>query len=228
MLKAIILDFNGVILDDEPFHFEAMRETMADLGVDLTRDLYWAKYLPLDDSSCFEAICQDFSIALTEEERSKSLEKKANIYRRLVRRDFRLFPGAADFIRASADRYPLAIASGARRDEVESTLESTGLRRYFLVIVAAEDFVQGKPHPESFLQALERLTEVISARVQPAECLVIEDSAAGVQGSLAAGMKCLAVANTYSPDKLAIANKVVGSLKEVQLDTLQTLFEATE
>ena len=229
MLKAIILDFNGVILDDEPLHFAAMRETVAHFGVDLTKDVYWARYLPFDDRQCLEAICRDFSLTLGAEEVSRTLARKAGIYRQLISKNFRLFPGAVEFIQMTAARYPLALASGARRDEIESTLESTSLRSYFVIIVAAEDFVRGKPHPESFLLALEGLNRVLNGTlIKPSECLVVEDSASGVQGAVAAGMKCLAVTNSYSPDKLGAASKIVGSLKEVQLNSLQTLFEATE
>jgi len=122
-------------------------------------------------------------------------------------------------------RYPLVLASGARRDEIESTLVSAGLRRYFVLIVAAEDFVRGKPHPESFLLALERLNMVArSAPIQPAECLVVEDSVEGVRGARAAGMVCLAVTNSYPREMLRAADKIVTSLAEVQLDSLQMLF----
>ncbi len=225
MLKAIICDFNGIILNDEPLHFEAMRESVAEFGVDLSRQEYWGKYLPLDDRGCLEAICRDYSIQLSREERNRTLMRKSQAYGRLLRKNFQLFPGAAEFVRAASSMYPLAIASGARRDEIESTLESTDLRRYFVVIAAAEDFTRGKPHPESFLLALQRLNDALgSARVMPSECLVIEDSAEGVAGARTAGMKCLAVTNSYPREMLGAANRVVASLEEVQLDSLDSMF----
>jgi len=225
MLKTIIFDFNGIIIDDETLHFAAMRESVAGFGIDLRKEEYWAKYLPLDDMRCLEAICRDHSIHLTEAERARVLEHKSENYNQALGNGFQLFPGAAEFIRTAAVRYPLVLASGARRDEIESTLVSAGLRRYFVLIVAAEDFVRGKPHPESFLLALERLNMVArSAPIQPAECLVVEDSVEGVRGARAAGMVCLAVTNSYPREMLRAADKIVTSLAEVQLDSLQMLF----
>jgi beta-phosphoglucomutase-like phosphatase (HAD superfamily) len=92
--------------------------------------------------------------------------------------------------------------------------------------VAAEDFIRGKPHPESFLLALDRLNETFdSAPIQPRECLVVEDSVGGIQGARAAGMICLAVTNSYPREMLQEANEIVNSLEEVKLDGLQRLFE---
>lgn len=228
MLKAIILDFNGVILNDEPIHFSAMRDTVAELGVVLTKEDYWRKYLPFDDRQCLDAICRDFSIRLTEKERETALARKAQLYRKTLSDRFPLFPGAPQFIENAAKHYPLALASGARREEIETALDSTGLRRYFLVIVAAEDFVRGKPHPESFLLALEQLNAKIGgalAPIRPEECLVIEDSIDGVNGARAAGMMCMAVSNSYPENMLKAANMTADTLSEVKLDTLRALFK---
>ena len=116
-----------------------------------------------------------------------------------------------------------ALSSGAgigsaEREEIETTLELTGLKRYFLVVVAAEDFLRGKPHPESFLLALDRLNAALNAPpIRPEECLVIEDSVGGVSGARAAGMACMAVTNSYPREALAAANKIVASLDEVPI-----------
>jgi len=229
MLKAIIIDFNGVILDDEPLHFAAMRDAVADLGIPLTKEAYWSKYLPFDDNQCLESICQDHSFKLSAEERAITLARKSHNYQRLLRDGCPLLPGVSQFIQAAAEIYPLALASGARREEIESALELTGLKRHFLVVVAAEDFRQGKPDPESFLLALERLNAALNAiPIRPEECLVIEDSVGGISGARAAGMACMAVTNSYPHEALAAANRIVASLGEVQLDSLQALFEGTE
>ncbi len=226
MLKAIIFDFNGVILDDEPLHFAAMRDAVAEFGIDLTREAYWDRYLPMDDAACLQAVCRDNHVPLDEGKRKKALESKVRIYNRLLQNHFPLFPGAVRFIRAAGQRYPLAMASGARREEIEATLDAVGLSGYFTVIVAAEDFSRGKPHPESFLLALERLNAKMGRlpAILPGECLVIEDSVGGVKGAQAAGMVCLAISNSYPRDKLSAADRIAASLEEVQLDSLQALF----
>jgi beta-phosphoglucomutase len=221
MLKAIIFDFNGVILNDEPVHLAAMQETVASVGVELTKEEYWSKYLPLDDSQCLEAILRDHSIRLGQEEKQKMLLRKSQSYQKLLPARFQLFPGVTDFIKAAALRYPLALASGAQRSEIESTLESEGLRRYFVVIAAAEDFIRGKPHPESFLFVLKQLNDFLdSTHIGTEECLVIEDSLGGILGAKDAGMKCMAVANSYPRSMLRAADLVVNSLDEVRVDDL--------
>jgi beta-phosphoglucomutase len=225
MLKAIIFDFNGVILNDEPLHFSAMRDAVADLGIRLTKSDYWARYLPFDDGQCLEAICRDHSVLLNGRQRREALERKVQRYRQLIQGRYPLFPGAAQFIGMVSKLYPLAIASGARREEIESALEFSGLRHNFSVVVAAEDFVRGKPHPESFLLALDRLNNALG-RIQPilpSECLVIEDSVGGVRGAKTAGMICLAVSNSYPDDMLQEADGVTKSLETLQIDYLRTL-----
>jgi HAD superfamily hydrolase (TIGR01509 family) len=228
MLRAIIFDFNGVILDDEPLHFAAMRDAVAHIGISITKEEYWRDYLPLDDWRCLQAICEAHSFHLTQELMQQVLEQKAKYHRQLLNGHYSLFPGAAEFVRTSADRYPLAIASGARRAEVESALKTAGLHPYFRAILAAEDFVRGKPHPECYLSALGQLNDrrvPVSPVILPQECLVIEDSLGGVRGARAAGMVCLAVSNTYPAEQLGEADAVTASLEEVNLDDLEALVE---
>ncbi len=228
MLNAIIFDFNGIILNDEPLHFRAMQEAVARLGVEVTEREYWDRYLPLDDWSCLASICRDHSRPLTKEEQEAALSHKLRAYQRLLQGNYPLFPGVAQFIARAAAVYPLAVATGARREEVTATLAATGLDRCFTVVVSAQDFSKGKPHPESFLLALQRLNERLdggAGPITPAECLVIEDSVHGIRGALSAGMACLAVTNTYSRDKLVAADRVVGSLAEVEIGSLPGLFE---
>ncbi len=228
MLRAIIFDFNGIILNDEPLHFTSMRDAVAELGITVTREEYWKKYLPLDDVSCLGAICRDRGVNLTDESRARALGRKIALYDLLIQNEFPLFPGAVEFIRSAAAHYPLALASGARREEIERTLRQTGLSRYFRVVVGAEDFTRGKPNPESYLLALELLNSALNGKsspIQARECLVIEDSVGGVKGARAAGMKCLAVSNTYPAESLREANRIVASLEEADLAELESLME---
>jgi beta-phosphoglucomutase len=223
MLRAIILDFNGIILNDEPLHFQAMRDCVSEIGISISEEEYWSRYLPLDDERCLQAICSTHARILTEDMRTRLLKQKITLYRRYLKNQYPLFPGAANFIRAAHARYPLALASGARRDEIESALTAVGLMECFEVIVAAQDFKLGKPHPESFLLALRWLNAKLNGKgapIRPEDCLVIEDSMGGVEGARAAGMACLAVTNSYPAEKLWRANRVVASLEQVSLDDL--------
>ncbi len=228
MLRAIIFDFNGIVLNDEPFHFLSMRDAVAPLGIRITQDEYYSRYLPMDDSNCLDAICRDHSVQITPGQRTRILERKPQIYRALLKDGFPFAPGIEDFIRTAAARYPIALASGARRDEIESALSAKGVLACFRVILGAEDFAVGKPAPASYLETLDRLNKTLDGQrpVLPGECLVIEDSVGGVEGVRGAGMVCLAVAGTYTRDRLSGANRVVNSLQDVTFDSLEELCEA--
>jgi len=228
MLKAIIFDFNGIIVNDEPYHYRSMRDAVAELGIHITEEEYYAEYLPMDDWSSLDAICCNHSIRISPEQRDRILKLKPRLYRTLIQGQCPLVRGVDDFIRAAAERYPLALASAARREEIESVLATKGLLDCFRVILGAEDFPVSKPDPRSYLLALERLNQAVdglSSPARPDECLVIEDSIGGVRGARAAGMACLAVAGTYPREQLTAATRVVGSLQEITFDSLQELLQ---
>jgi beta-phosphoglucomutase len=227
MLKAIIFDFNGVILLDEPYHFQSMSEAMTAFGVRITEQEYYRDYLPLDDLGALQAICCAHSLELTESQRAEILTRKPKIYDRLLNSHYPFAEGVTGFIREAAARFPLAVASAATRREVHGALHAAELLDCFRTLVTAEDFVIGKPSPESYLFALGKLNESIrpSDPVAPEECVVIEDSVGGVHGVRAAGMKCLAVAGTYPREKLEAAHHIVDSFQEISLEHLDRYFE---
>lgn len=227
MLRAIIFDFNGIIVDDEPLHFRSMRDAVAPLGVSISMEEYWTRYLPLDNKDCLRAICKDYGVDLSEPKRAQILQEISRLYHLMLEDTCPLFAGAAKLIQSAATRYPLAIASGALRADIENILRSSNLESSFRVVVGAEDFILGKPHPESYLLALERLNQTLNGpgpAVEPRQALVIEDSIAGVRGARAANMFCLAVSNSYPVERLVDADRVVGSLEDVDLDELENLF----
>jgi beta-phosphoglucomutase len=228
MLRAILFDFNGVILNDEPIHLSSMQSALRLIGIELTEEAYWREYHPLDDIRCLEKACLIHGVSLPEEQQRHVLDEKVRLYLESMNGRFPLFPGAPELVRAAAARYPLAIASAARREEIVGALEATGLGRCFRTVVACEDFVTGKPHPDSYLFALSRLNAALNGghrAIEPAECVVIEDSTGGVEGVRAAGMVCVAVTNTHSREKLAAAHRVVDSLEELRTGDLERLVE---
>jgi HAD superfamily hydrolase (TIGR01509 family) len=223
MLRAIIFDFNGVIIDDEPLHLELFRRVLGEEGLGLTDADYHEKYLGYDDRGCFVAALTDAGRAQAAAEATfinGLIARKAVYYRQAI--DERLlFPGVVEFVRRAARRFPLAIVSGALRPEIELVLGRGRIRDCFSVIIAAEDVSECKPHPEGYLKALAALNAHPSAQtaIQPAECLVIEDSVAGVEAARRAGMRCLAVTNSYRAEELAGADWVTASLAECELES---------
>lgn len=225
MLRAIIFDFDGVIVDTERFHFQALQRVLDEEHIPLTWEQYVESYLAMDDKNCFHTVLARHGRDVTPEMLKELTERKMTYFFSDAADSVSLFPGVENFIRQVAQKNPLAIASGALREEIEFILAKVGLREYFRVVVAAEDVKRGKPDPEAYMTALDRLNRLGSGTpVTPSECLVIEDSRHGVAAATAAGMRCLAVANSYTPEELAGAHLVVKSLEELDLAQIEALF----
>jgi beta-phosphoglucomutase len=217
MIRAVIFDFNGVLVDDERVHFDLFQEVLAQEGVAITGDDYHGRYLGLDDRGCFEAALADGGQEAGRDRVDDLIARKARRYAEVAARGLRFFPGAAECLAALADRWPLAINSGALRPEIEFALELIGRRDCVAVIVSAEDTTRCKPHPEGYTLALEGLKARGGpglADLSAGSCLVIEDSLAGIESAKGAGMWAVGVPNTYSPEQLrsAGADDVVDGL----------------
>jgi beta-phosphoglucomutase-like phosphatase (HAD superfamily) len=134
-----------------------------------------------------------------------------------------VFPGAPELVRAMAAEMPLAIASGARGEEVDAILRSVGLRDAFVTIVGAEDAPRTKPDPAPYLEATRRLAARGNG-LSPSDCVALEDTMPGIAAALAAGLTVVGVAHTYPADKLQAAHRVVDSVGDVDVNTLRGLF----
>jgi len=221
--RALVFDFDGVIADDEPLHLAAFQRALAADGVALTAEAYYARYLGFDDHDAVVEALRDAGRPVTPERVQALMAAKAGHFLALVRDGVRIFPGVPEFVRAAAARVPLAIASGALRREIALILAQAGLTRAFAAIVSAEDVEEGKPSPAAFLGALERLREG-APDLAAEQCLVVEDSRAGVEAARRAGMRCLAVTNSYPAEALGGADLVVTSLEEVTWERLEAIF----
>lgn len=224
MLRALIFDFDGVVADSEPAHLAMFQRVLGELGIFLSKEEYYADYLGYDDRGCFAAALSAHGRPVDEGTIQSLVARKARAYLDYIQQHLYIFPGVQQFVNDVAPRYPLAIASGALRQEIELILEISGLRAAFAHITSAEDVARGKPAPDPFLHALDHLnrtTPRTQGPISSADCLVIEDSLPGIRGGHAAGMKVLAVANTHTLDELQEADAITGSLAEVQLAELE-------
>ena len=213
--RALILDFNGVILDDEPVHCATMQEVLAEEGFALSDAEYRQDYLALDDRGCFTLALRRMGRPVTDAALADLTRRKGVRYHARMREGYRFFPGVGDFLRAAAGQARLAIASGAHRDEIDAALARADLTSCFTAIVSADEITRMKPDPQIYGTALDRLNAVMprpAPPLAPSECLAIEDSMAGIQAAQAAGMRCVAVTNSYPAAALAFAEAVVGSL----------------
>jgi len=222
-LRAIIFDFDGVIADTEPLHFAALRQVLAGIDISLTEQEYYTDYLGFDDRGCFLAALQSHHRQASPTLLGELMDRKAQAYLSAVREHLAIFPGVRELVHDAAARYPLAIASGALRNEIELILEEAGLRKAFLHITSAEDVTRGKPAPEPFLHAMAALNRQPSQpALTPDDCLVIEDSLPGIRAARAAGMKILAVANTHTVQDLGEADAITHSLADTRLSDLRS------
>lgn len=228
MLRAILFDFDGVIVDSEPLHWAALNEVLALHGVpQVSKEYYYENMLGLDDRGLFRDSFGGAGKDLPADMVPALIAEKSRRFLTMARREAIVLPGAAELITAVSQRYLLAICSGALRREIEAILETAGLRRHFSVIVAADDVERGKPDPQGYLLAMQRLQEQrpLEPPLTAAECLVIEDSLPGIEAGKEAGMACLAVATSVQADLLLQADAVVASLQEANIDGLRLFGE---
>lgn len=227
MLKAIIFDCDGVIVDSEPHHMKALQQILQEEGITLSKEEYYTKYLAMDDKGCFETALAAHQRPINNKILKDLIIRKMAVYRTLSQQELYLYPGVVAFVKKAEGHYRLAIASGAFRGEIKFALDKGGMRSAFPVIVSAQDVKNGKPHPEAFLTALAKLNALPSAQnpaIRADECVVIEDSLHGVEAARLAGMKCLAVTNSYTRESLeGKADRIIKSLTEMEPKELEAL-----
>ncbi|MCL4243662.1 MAG: HAD family phosphatase [Candidatus Dadabacteria bacterium] len=226
MLKAVIFDFDGVIANTEPLHLGAFQRTLAGEGVDLTEEDYYANYLAYDDRTLFVKLYEDRGLDIDDALLAALMDSKSLHYDEMIEGNIELLPGAVDFIKSLTGKYRLAIGSGALEAEIVNVLDFAGLSDSFEVIVGADRIANCKPAPDVYIEALRRLNALPgdAADIVPAECLVIEDSVSGIRAALAAGMKCLAVTNSYSAAELGEAHEIKPGLLGLDPGSLAHLF----
>lgn len=227
MLRALIFDFDGVVVDSEPLIFELTREMAAKEGWTITEADYFLNYLALDDRGIVKHLYSSHGLAVNRARRDELIEWKFRAYARAIRDGLPALPGAVEFIRKTAARFPLAIASGSLRSEVEHLLAKLDLREAFQMLVTADDCEKSKPEPEVFLKALAGLNRLPAFQETPlkaAECLTVEDAPAGVRAAHAAGMKCLALTHSRPAQELGHADWLVKEFAEVYLDKIAKAF----
>jgi len=205
MIRALIFDFNGVLADDDPIHMEALRKVAGEEGLSFTDEEYLDQYLPLNDRDCFNLLFEKSGMTLPSSRLEDLVRRKGGYYFQAIEAKTVLFKTTAAAVRAAAGRYPIAIASGARKEEICHILKQSELHDCFTAIVSADDVQFGKPHPEPFLRAHEKLKERDTS-LQVLECVAIEDSIGGIESAHQAGMRCLAIAHSYKADRLRRAN----------------------
>lgn len=224
MFKAVIFDFDGVITDSEVLHLRAFNGSLVPFGVEITTKDYYKNYLGFTDFDCYKALIDHGLLKVKEQQIPDIIKRKSAIFEELTKTEGRTIEGVHEFLKMlEQNDVPMAICSGALLVEIELTLDEAKLRHYFKTIVAADHVKKGKPNPEGFLLALQRLNNDCTPPLTADQCIVIEDSHWGLQAGNAAGMHTIAVTNSYDADQLTMAQKVVARLSDLSMDELRRL-----
>ncbi|HXK62166.1 MAG TPA: HAD family phosphatase [Acidobacteriota bacterium] len=219
-IRGIIFDFNGVIVDDEPLHAEAVLKTLKEEGIELSRETYYDKYLPFDDYHCIQKILQDHGEPCDEARIRDLMRRKAHHYDLRIRQSIPALTGSIEFVRSLPPELPAIIASGAAKREIEYILKELDLCDRFVSVIASGDVTNSKPHPEAFIKAFGILKNSVPDLTHD-EVLVFEDSYRGVEAAAQAGLKCVGICTSYPPERLKAADLVIQSLDGWTIERLE-------
>jgi len=223
-IDALIFDFDGVVADTEPIHMAGFQEILRPLGITIGEEQYYEKYVGFDDRDGFASILEDHGIEFTDQQLQVWIADKTRLVKERLGQSVQGIPGAADIIRqAHQSGLPLAVCSGALREEIITAATTIGVRDCFSVIVSAEDVVRGKPDPEGYYMARRLLAEHYRQTVEPARCVVCEDTPHGIAAAREAGMKVCGLATTHGPEVLAGVDLIIRDFTEIALDDLIAL-----
>src|SRR6266508_1797496 len=151
-MRAVVFDFDGVLVDSEPLHFEALRDAMLSEGITVTREDYFAKYLAFDDRGAIRRVLEDHGISPDLEQMDRIARLKVARFGEVLK-NVTFFPGARYVVRALAAEVPLGIASGARHAEIEAILSAGELREPLSVTARAADTTRIRPDRTPHLPA---------------------------------------------------------------------------
>jgi len=226
MLKAIVWDVDGVIVDSEPTHYRAFAQVAKQLGSQFSWEEYLDRYIGYDDRDVFRILLTEAGKADKCPDDIPSLcAEKAAIFDQIVEQGIQPMPGAVELIDSAGRQMPLAISSGATQRDIDLILGKLGLLDRFDTIVTADDVARSKPDPQGYAMAVAALAQRRpELGLAPDNCLAIEDTAAGIQSARDAGLMTLGVAYTGPAELLHAAHRIVDTLEGLDIEQLQEWF----
>ncbi|MCK8494218.1 MULTISPECIES: HAD family hydrolase [Spirosoma] len=218
---AALFDMDGVLVDNTDFHINAWLQFAQAKGFPITRDQYVAN---INGRVSADAMAYVFQRPVEGGELITLTEEKEAIYRELYRSHLQPAPGLIAFLEAlKAQNIKLAVGTSAPMSNVHFTLDGLQIRRYFDTVVDASMVRHGKPDPEIYLKAAERVG------VDPARCVVFEDAFAGIEAGLRGGMQVVALATTHTQAELVNSGAalIVNDFTELSVATIEALVDKT-
>lgn len=227
-IKAVLLDFNGVIINDESIRERIVNRLMLEENLQLKRGEFREVCLGKSDRICTVELLRRRGRFLTETYLDRLLIRKSQAYKDQIDalEKLPIYPGLADFIATiRATGLKIAIVSGAMRSDIEFVLNRADLAANFELIVAGDDLMASKPEPDGYFLAVERLNQQYpNFNLQPRECLAVEDSFAGIKAAKKAGIQVVGVTHTYPFHMIQRqANWTVDYFTDLELDRVQEL-----
>ena len=214
MIKAVIFDMDGVLMDTREAYYKAARRLFKEeYGKTITRKGYESMF-GREDRAVIKHFLKKFGLKGDVEELRL---KKREMVQLQEKGNLKIFPGAKELVRTLSKEYKLALTSSTWKTIVKNALDEFGMRKYFTAIVGKEDVKRHKPDPEPYLITAKKLG------VKPSECVVVEDSVAGVEAGKRAGTKVIAVMTSYHKDKLRKADLIVNSIKQIKIEQFRKL-----
>ena len=218
-VNAVIWDMDGIIADTAQYHHKGWQIVFRKRGTNYTEADFRRNTGKRSDTIVREVLGEK----IPQNETTEIIREKDETFRQLMGEKIKLFPGVLKLITALKEHgFKIAIASSAPRENILLITRSLKIANRFDAIISGWEVTKGKPHPQTFLLAAEKLG------VAAADCIVIEDAISGVAASKRAGMRCIAVTNTTSRDELREANLIIDTLEEITVADLNRLLEQHE
>lgn len=225
-LKAILFDFNGVIINDEAIHQELINDILLGENLRPEESEYREICLGRSDRVCLKNILAHRGRFVTDEYLDKLVAAKSVAYQEKLAQleTLPIYPGLSDFLaQIQQQGLMIGLVTGALKAEVQLVLQRAKLESYFSVIVAGDDINQSKPEPDGYLLVVQLINQNYpNLNLQPSECLAIEDTYAGIEAAKKAGMQVVGIANTHPLHMLQRkANWTVDYLSDIELDRVE-------
>ena len=219
MLNAVIFDFDGIIVDSESMHYRACQQVLEPLGKGFSWEDYCGTYIGFDDRDVFKEVFKANDQKIGSRDLKHMIAQKAEIFQQLIHNDEATpLPGAVELIKSIPPRLPIALCSGALLEDILPILAKLGIESAFSAIVTAEDTKKSKPNPAPYKLTIERL-----GLKDPGTAIAIEDTPAGILSAKGAGLKVLAVTNSYDREYLFDADAITDSLEKVSYPSLEDM-----
>lgn len=219
MLNAVIFDFDGIIVDSEPMHHQAFQRVLEPLNKGFSWEEYCETYIGFDDRDAFKAAFKAKGEKVGSRDLKRMIAEKAKIFQQLVHDgEATPLPGAVELIRSIPRKLPIALCSGALKEDILPIIENLGIENAFSVIVTAEDTKKSKPDPAPYKLAIEKL-----GLDDASTAIAVEDTPVGIVSAKGAGLKVLAVTNSYDREFLMAADAVTDSLENISRLSLEDM-----